>query len=339
MKELIQPANSWKNTSTYLKDILTNPWYQNLSSLTSEIIIATHDFYKIKGIKPFIFPVTTGSVSSPMGKGSDSIPIAIKIKGNTIFLADSMQFSLELATRLNNKGAYYIMPTFRGEDNDQRHLNEFIHSEVEISGTFDNILELAEEYIKFLLSSIYKNCKDTILSIVGSLDHIEKLLLKKDHFYRISYADAVTKLKSKNEFLADIGTGYPVVTSLGEKELIRMYGDFVWLTYLPYSNVPFYQAQDENEAHAKAADLLAGIGEILGCGQRVSTKLELEGSISFHNVNFHGYEWYAEMKEIAPLQTSGFGMGLERLILWLTKTEDIRNCCVLYRDHAVVFYP
>lgn len=336
---MIKPPQSWQNTRTYLKDILTSDWYKAIAQITATLISSTHDFYKKEGIKPFIFPVTTGSISSPMGKGSDSVPITIQIKGNTIYLADSMQFSLELATRLNERGAYYIMPTFRGEDNDDRHLNEFVHSEVEVSGTFDDIVDLAEKYIKYICEEVNSECKEIISKTAGTTEHLEGLLSAKNSFTKVPYSEALNILKNNENAFQKVGTDYPSITSQGEKELIKKFGDFTWLTELPYSNVPFYQARIEDSQFAQAADLLAGIGEILGCGQRVHTKKDLEKSLEFHKVSFHGYEWYSEMREIQTLQTSGFGMGLERLILWLTKTDDIRNCCILYRDHRIITFP
>jgi aspartyl/asparaginyl-tRNA synthetase len=336
----VVPPLAWKGQEDYLKTLLAHPWYKHLAKISSTIYSATHDFFVSQNIAPFVFPITTGSVSSPMGLGSDSMPVKINLRGHEVFLADSMQFSLEVGARLNSQGAYYIMPTFRGESVDSRHLNEFVHSEVEIPGKLDDIINLAEGYVTSLVESVAKNCEESVATTAGGLAHIKNLLGRKGHaFLRISYEDALKRLEKVDGTTNDIKTGYPTITSKGESELLKEHGDFIWLTNMPWANVPFYQSKKEGTPYSMTGDLLAGIGEILGCGQRVATTKDLKESLGLHRVNIDGYCWYAEMRERMPLQTSGFGLGIERLILWITQTSEIRNCSLLYRDHDQVFYP
>ncbi|MDD2324482.1 MAG: asparaginase [Alphaproteobacteria bacterium] len=336
---IITPCNAWKNKEFYLKNLLQDPWYAFTSKLLSAIYVATHDFFEKKSIKPFVFPITTGSVSSPMGMGSDSLPVQISLRGNDVFLADSMQFSLEVGTRLNRDGAYYVMPTFRGESVDSRHLNEFVHAEVEIPGVLNDVQDLAEGYIRHLVAYLLENCEKEVAEIAGDIDHLLLLSARRDPFTKISYSDAIQEILSVDGALEDIGTGFSNITALGEKALMRKHGDFIWLTHMPWRNVPFYQAQLQGTAYSMTGDLLAGIGEILGCGQRVGSLADLEESLRVHNVSAAGYEWYAEMRDLCPMQTSGFGLGIERFLLWATQTNDIRNCSLLYRDHNQIFYP
>lgn len=274
-----------------------------------------------------------------MGLGSDSLPVKVKLRAHEIFLADSMQFSLEVGARLNNgSGAYYIMPTFRGEPVDERHLNEFNHAEAEIKGGLNDVMKLAEDYVTFMVDTLSTKCKAQIVDTAGSLEHVSNFLSKKS-FHRVRYEDAIKELSSTPDALENTGTGHPSITSSGEKELLRHYGDFTWVTHMPWANVPFYQAKEPNTPYSMTADLLMGIGETLGCGQRVDTRTALEESLEFHGVSLDGYRWYSDMRELSPLQTSGFGLGIERLILWLTQTSDIRNCSLIYRDHDQVFFP
>lgn len=170
---MIQPVCSWKNPDQHLKQLLSTPWYRTLNKIFSQILLLTHNFYKTENITPTIFPITTGSVSSPFGLGSDSLPVKINIKNNDMYLADSMQFSLEIATRLNDKGAYYIMPSFRGENMDARHLNEFVHSEVEIKGDLDDVMSLAERYIKYLIRGLKDTCTKEIVEVCGTTEHLK----------------------------------------------------------------------------------------------------------------------------------------------------------------------
>lgn len=98
--------------------------------------------------------VTTGSISSPMGKRSDSSSVKVNLEGVDTYLAYTMQFLLEYGCRLTEKGCYYIMPSFRGEKFDERHLCQFYHSEAEIPGTLEDVMNLVNEYIKYLSKKI-----------------------------------------------------------------------------------------------------------------------------------------------------------------------------------------
>lgn len=102
--------------------------------------------------------------------------------------------------------------------------------------------------------------------------------------------------------------------------------------------VPFYQASQDS-IHAKCADLLFGVGETVGCGERHKTGEEVRKALLEHQVNEEPYSWYIQMKEKYPLQTAGFGMGTERFILWLLKQNDIRDCQLLPRFNGEIFIP
>ncbi|MDE6571395.1 MAG: asparaginase [Alphaproteobacteria bacterium] len=333
----IIPPASWKTPDNHIHVLLQSPWYKIMVRLYKSIFEATHEFYKQEQIFPMMFPITTGAISSPMGKGSDSVPVQIEIKDNKVYLADSMQFSLEIGTRLSQKGAYYIMPTFRGEQTDERHLNEFIHSEVEIPGHIDDIMSLAERYIKYLIQYLLKHNADDIANITGDVKHMKNALAHD--FIRISYQDALIQLQNVPNALSVVCDNLLSITKIGEKHLIGKYGDFTWLTDLPHTLVPFYQAKQPNSSNAYAADLLAGIGEILGCGQRVLSPEDLDKSLAEHDVDANAYAWYRQMREIQPMQTSGFGLGIERFILWVIKHNDIRDCTILLRDHNNISAP
>ncbi|MDR0727098.1 MAG: hypothetical protein LBF37_03485, partial [Rickettsiales bacterium] len=298
---------------------------------------ATHDFYKSRNISPTLFPITTGSISSPMGMGSDSIPVSVEIKGNKIYLADSMQFCLEIGTRLSDKGAYYIMPTFRGEEIDERHLNEFVHSEVEIPGNIEDVRNLAEDYIKYMINYLIEHNANDISLITGNIQHLQNMPERK--VPKISYSDALKELESIQGATERLSENLYTITKIGEKHLLSKYGDFTWLTDIPWMLVPFYQAKQPDGKSAYASDLLAGIGEILGCGQRVLSVANLDESLREHNVNPSEYEWYRKMREIKEIQTSGFGLGIERFILWILKHDDIRDCTLLLRDHTKITTP
>lgn len=330
MGNLLRPKTTWKNNEHYLK-LLDDPWYKTIALIENIISLYTSQFYEKKSIYTLHLPITTGTISSPMGLGSDSQPVKIDLFGVKTYLADSMQFMLEYACRLFENGAYYIMPSFRGEKADKRHLCQFYHSEAEIPGCLEDIIQLVEEYIKFLSNKILENIPDQIEQIAGTTRHIENIIELCGNIPQIEFDEAAKILKNNPKYIRQ-NEGYRNITNAGEKEILKIVGkEAVWITKYDYISVPFYQKFCNNKSKALNADLLMGIGETVGAGERHYDIKELNESLKIHNVNIEDYEWYCKMKEKYPMQTSGFGMGIERFILWLLKYDDIRNCQILPR--------
>ncbi|WP_237385405.1 asparagine synthetase A [Xenorhabdus sp. Sc-CR9] len=327
------------STENRWSKVLESTWYRHVFHIYSDIMEGTFLFYNEKGFSAASLPITCSSVSSPMGLGSDSIPVKINLMGQEIYLADSMQFLLEYALRLDNKGVWYTMPSFRGEDSDERHLNQFYHSESEIVGGLDDVIFLSEEYIKYITEYILK--KGRLQEIKISSDHLKHIrkIISWTSFPRIKYQDAVPLLKSECPDGIESRNGISIVNSIGEKYLIQKHDGAVWLTHMEHQSVPFYQQYDpENNQYALAADLLIGMGETIGCGERADYN-SVRRSLDEHHVNPELYRWYINMKKHYPLRTSGFGMGIERYIAWLTKHHDIRDIPVILRDKSFIVEP
>ena len=146
-----------------------------------------------------------------------------------------------------------------------------------------------------------------------------------------TFDEAVKILEDKEEYIQHSELGFRNITSKGEKALMKHFNGVVWLTNFDVMAVPFYQATTDNGRLAKNADLLFGIGETVGSGERHATGEEVRKSLEIHKVREEEYKWYIELKDKFPMKTSGFGMGIERFILWLTKKDDIRDCQILPR--------
>src|SRR5947209_3606078 len=112
MPEMVKPA-SWTNLSTHYALAITDPWYLALVDVQDAISRATVEFFSSKGLRNLHLPITTNAISSPMGLGSDSLPVQVNLFGIETYLADSMQFMLEYGCRLAQNGAYYLMTSFR----------------------------------------------------------------------------------------------------------------------------------------------------------------------------------------------------------------------------------
>lgn len=341
---MLTEPDLWKNIDNYYLKVLESDWYKLLVKMENLITTETVNFYASKGIMTMHLPVTTGSISSPMGKGSDSLPVKVNLNGIDTYLADSMQFLLEYGCRLTNNGVYYIMPSFRGEQADERHLCQFYHSEAEIMGDLDDIINLVDEYIKYLSIKILEYYKEELEEVIGDISHIEKLAYYNGNFSRITFDEAERQLKkiyspTINKYIS-YEDGFRNLTSQGEKELIKLYDGIVWITNYDELAVPFYQKLDkQHKGRTKNADLLMGIGETVGCGERNETYLELLEALKKHEVDPKEYEWYITMKQKFPMKTSGFGMGIERFLMWVLKCSDIRNMQICLRINGKNILP
>lgn len=322
--------------------MITDPWYRVVAELQHAITQYSYQFFEDSGLKTLHFPVTTGSISSPMGIGSDSTPVRVNICGQDTYLADSMQFMLEYGCRIFPRGCAYIMPSFRGEMADERHLCQFYHSEVEIPGKLADVMTLVERYIRYLSIHLLKELGEPIFRITQDLTHIEIINSNSHPFPQITLSSAIELLKGfdKKDLIKLHPHGFLSLTADGEQELIRHFGGFVWVTRFDALSVPFYQAYDPiNPKNALNADLLFGIGEVVGSGERHDSQSDVLAALDHHRVPRSDYEWYTKMKAIYPLKTSGFGMGIERFILWILKHNDIRDCQILPRFNGIDIVP
>ena len=334
---MIKPPRSW-NSRKHLTSVLSSEWYQTLGKIQSEVVKISIEFFFKNRFDFLLLPITTGSVSSPVGLGSDSLPVKVSIGGIDSYLADSMQFYLELACRVNKTNTFYIAPSFRGEEADRRHLSQFFHIEAEFSGNLDNSMALVEDYLQFLTRKLYRSFKKEITRLSGTTDHIDFFLsLGEKRLPRCTFDEACKILEViATSNLVTKNNGFRVLTSDGERKLMEHFGGFVWITNYDHISVPFYQKfADKEMKTASNADLLMGIGETVGLGERHSTGNEIRKALKLHKVSARSYAWYIQMKDLVNLPTSGFGMGVERYLLWLFKHDDIRDMQLVPRFNGV----
>ena len=160
------PPNSWNDPLTHWQVVCSSQYYRLLAEVLDNLDWAIRQFFKNEGLKVLDLPITTSSVSSPMGLGSDSKPVEINLFGNPIYLADSMQFLLELGCRIFDSGTGYKMLSFRGEDSDKEHLSQFHHAECEILGTLTDIMNLGCRLIDSICRYLITNCSQRGLEAI-----------------------------------------------------------------------------------------------------------------------------------------------------------------------------
>lgn len=330
-------TDRWAVSSRFI-DIIADPWYALLIKLQHTVTTATYKFWEQRNALTMHLPITTNAVSSPMGLGSDSLPVEIDLFGQRTYLADSMQFMLEYGCRFHKEGCFYLMPSFRGEDADATHLCQFYHSEVELSCGLDDAIAVADAYFRHVANAVLINCADALKRHATGYIHIEDAL-GVAAFPRITFDEAAGILRNDARYLTT-AAGWRTPTRAGERQLLSHFGSPVWLTHWDHLAVPFYQAfADPQGRRALNADFLLGFGEVIGLGERHATADQAAAALALHQVETDPYQWYLDMKSAYPMQTSGFGMGVERFLQWVLGHQDIRDLQILPRFNGVSIVP
>ncbi|WP_218183328.1 amino acid--tRNA ligase-related protein [Streptomyces sp. PKU-EA00015] len=327
----VRPPNAWGNEPGEFLKALNSPWYKLVADLQDLIHRTTAEYATSRGLKALYLPLTVRTITCPTGLGSDSEPVPVTVNGVDTYLPDSNQFMLEYGMRLAPGGCYNIMPSFRGEEPDTTHLNQYSHSEAEIPGGIDELIDYVEGYVKALAGAALEAYGDRIAAAAGDTSHLSRMAEYKGHFPRITFEEAVSLLEGEEGCVRDEGT-WRTLTRRGEHKLMEMVNEFMWVTHFDHLSVPFYQAfGDEEQRTAANADLFFGMGEVVGSGERHSDAEQIRKALVMHQVPERDYAWYAEMKQELPMRTSGFGMGLERFLMWVLNHDDIRDIPLVSR--------
>ena len=242
--------------------------------------------------------------------------------GDKAYLSQSGQLYLEPAAAAFGK-VYCFGPTFRAEKSKtRRHLTEFWMVEPEVAFLeFDGLQALAEEFIEYIVGRVLENCPEALKQLERDITRLENV---KRPFPRISYRDAIELLKSKGmpaNFGDDIG---------GDEETViaNSFDRPVMITRYPVGIKAFYMKPDPNDPEvALAMDVIApeGYGEIIGGSQRIDDHDLLVQRIKEHNLPLDAFQWYLDVRKYGTFPHSGFGMGIERCVAWITGVPHLRE--------------
>lgn len=332
------PSTQVAHSENRFLRILDDPFYRLLVKVHGVFHDAATRFWSERNVRFLHAPITTGSVSSPMGRGSDSHPVLATIHGTETYLADSMQFMLEYGCRLSPAGTWYLMPSFRGEPVDATHLNQFFHSEAELPGDLDDTIATVEDYLSALARAVLSELGEDIVATGRSLHHVSALL-DLHRFPRMSMDEAVVFLRGDEASVQVTADGSAVLTRHGERRLMAEVSPLLWVTHHHHLTVPFYQAYADDPRLARSADLLMGIGETVGAGERHRTGAQVTRALRHHQVDEAAYSWYVRLKDAHPMLTSGFGLGVERWLMWLLDVPDIRDLQLVMREWGCDIVP
>ncbi|MGM9928184.1 MAG: asparagine--tRNA ligase [Bacillus sp. (in: firmicutes)] len=286
--------------------------------IRNEIIRATYEFFNEEGFTKVDPPILTGS--SPEGT---SELFATKYFDEDAYLSQSGQLYMEAAAMALGK-VFSFGPTFRAEKSKtRRHLIEFWMIEPEMAFvTFEENLQVQEQYVQHIVEAVLKNCQLELNTLGRDLSKLENI---KAPFPRITYDDAIKFLNEKG--FDDISWGddfgAPHETAIAEH-----YDKPVFITHYPTSLKPFYMQPDPNRPEVVlCADLIApeGYGEIIGGSERIHDYDMLFENIEKHNLSKDAYKWYMELRQYGSVPHSGFGLGLERTVAWISGVEHVRE--------------
>ena len=318
--------------------------------LRSQMAFAIHEYFHSKGFvylnTPLItasdaegagnmFQVTTLDLNAPLKKNKKGeIDYSKDFFGRRTSLTVSGQLEGELgATALGE--IYTFGPTFRAENsNTPRHLAEFwmIEPEMAFYDLKDN-MDLAEDFIKHLVRYALDNCFDDVKFLNDRYDPelIERLRSVIDtEFVRLEYTEGIRILEQAAK--DGVQFEYPVfwgadLQSEHERYLVeKHFGKPVILTGYPKDIKAFYMKQNEDGKTVRAMDVLfPKIGEIIGGSEREADLAKLETRIDELGMSRRNLEWYIDTRRFGSCPHSGFGLGFERLLLFVTGMQNIRD--------------
>ncbi len=307
----------------------------------SEASFALHKFFNDRGFVYVHAPILTASDCEGAGElfrvSTQDIYSGKKLKpedellGGKVFLSPSCQLEGE-AFALAFGNIYTFGPSFRAENsNTVKHLNEFWHIEPEMAFAelFDD-MDIMEAMVKFVINYLFDKCKDELELFNG---FVEEGLLAKLHnvadseFARITYDTAIEELSKNNKnFEFKVKWGCDIQTE-HEKYLTEVvYKRPVFVYNYPKDIKAFYMRLNDDNKTVKATDLLVpGIGELCGASEREERYDVLIKRIHELGLKEEDYWWFLNLRKFGSVKHSGFGMGFDRFIMYVTGMKNIRD--------------
>ena len=289
----------------------------------AEIIKAARDFFDDRG-----FTLTDPPIITPAACEGTTTLFPVDYFEEQAYLTQSGQLYIE-ATAMALGKVYSFGPTFRAEKSKtRRHLTEFWMVEPEVAyGTLDDIMDLAEGLISFLVKRCLDRRRNDLQTIGRNISKLEKIV---PPFPRISYDDAVKNLQeghakgaleSNFEWGGDLG-------SPDETYLSAQFDKPVMVHRYPAKVKAFYMEPDPQRPDlALCVDVLApeGYGEIIGGSQRMASHELLLKRIHEHGLPEEAFKWYLDLRKFGSVPHGGFGMGIERAVAWICGLEHVRE--------------
>ncbi|MGM0652887.1 MAG: asparagine--tRNA ligase [Bacillota bacterium] len=278
-----------------------------------------------------LFRVTTLDPKNPPLTEDGRVDYCQDFFGRRANLTVSGQLEAE-AYALAFKEVYTFGPTFRAENsNTPRHAAEFwmIEPEIAFADLNDN-MDLAEEMTKYLINYLLDKAETEMSFFNQFVDKGLKERLEKiagAEFARISYTEAIAVLeKAKEKFEYPVDWGKDLQTEHERYLTEKVYHKPVFVTDYPKEIKAFYMRVNDDQKTVAAMDLLVpGVGEIIGGSQREEREAVLLARMADFNIKPSDLQWYLDLRKYGGVRHAGFGLGLERAIMYLTGVSNIRD--------------
>ncbi len=312
----------------------------------SRLAFAIHQFFQERGFiyvhTPIItgsdcegagelFRVTTIDPKDPPRTGGGEIDYTKDFFARQTYLTVSGQLEAEAFACALSK-VYTFGPTFRAENsNTSRHVNEFWMIEPEMA--FCDLagdMDLAEALVKHLVRDVREHCPDDLELFAKFVDKelLERLeFVVERPFQRIPYTEAIELLqKSGQKFEFPVGYGLNLQSEHERWLTEQHFKSPVTVYNYPKEIKPFYMRLNDDDKTVTAMDLLVpGIGEIVGGSQREERLEVLEENMRRHQMDLADYKWYLDLRRYGTVPHAGFGLGFERMLMFVTGVSNIRD--------------
>ena len=325
-------------------------YFEAVFAVRDQLSHAVHNYFHKNGYKYVHAPIITGSDCEGAGEvfRVTTQPWTTEYKSEEEYYADDFfgkKAGLTVSAQLEGEMAamglgriYTFGPTFRAEhSNTTRHAAEFWQIEPEVCfAEIDDIIEIAEDFIKYIIRDVMENCK-TELAFFN--ERVEKGLLDKlnnvvnSDFGRVTYTEAIEILKkSGKEFKFPVEWGADLQTE-HEKYLTEEYFKKpLFVVDYPADIKAFYMKQNPDGKTVAATDLLVpGIGEIIGCSEREADYDKLVTAMTKRGMKLEEYQDYLDTRKYGSVPHSGFGLGFDRAIMYVTGVANIRDTLLFPR--------
>ena len=278
-----------------------------------------------------MFRVTTLDAENPPRNEDGTVDFSKDFFGKHTGLTVSGQLNVETFAMAYAK-VYTFGPTFRAErSNTQRHAAEFWMVEPEMAfADLKDYMDTAEAMIKYVLKYVMQECPreleffDKFIEN-GLIDRMNNLI--SSEFGRITYTEAIELLeKSGHEFEYPVSWGIDMQTEHERYLTEKIFGKPVFVTDYPKEIKAFYMRQNDDGKTVAAADMLVpGVGELIGGSQREERLDKLNEAIERFGLNPEDYWWYCDLRRYGGTKHAGYGLGFERLIMYITGISNIRD--------------
>ncbi len=278
-----------------------------------------------------MFRVSTMDLNNIPKDEEDNIDFSKDFFGKETNLTVSGQLAAE-AYALAFRNVYTFGPTFRAENsNTPRHAAEFwmIEPEIAFADLNDN-MELAEDMIKYVIKYVMEKAPEEMRFFnkfidKGLLERLENIV--NSDFEKITYTKAIELLRdSKQDFKFPVKWGCDLQTEHERYITEKVYKKPVFVTDYPKDIKAFYMRLNDDDKTVAAMDLLVpGVGEIIGGSQREERLDILEQRMKELNLDEEDYWWYLELRKYGGTKHSGYGLGFERIIMYITGMSNIRD--------------